>query len=148
MKHRTTVYLKSLCSEKQMKLFYVIFLGTARNRECFVLILESLSFGGKFTIISNLKTCTSLFACSWIDSIHCLYRQRKVVLSTLVNIFKCVRWLVFELLDLHPFSEGNGRFVDFCVVMYFQHAHPFLHPFVRTMNFKMYLSRQNRQSIL
>ena len=27
----------------------------------------------------------------------------------LAGIFKSVAWLVFELLDLHPFSDGNGR---------------------------------------
>ncbi|XP_031549884.1 uncharacterized protein LOC116287353 [Actinia tenebrosa] len=27
----------------------------------------------------------------------------------LQGIFKSVAWLVFELLDLHPFSDGNGR---------------------------------------
>ena len=29
--------------------------------------------------------------------------------NKLLSIFKCVAWLVFELLDLHPFSDGNGR---------------------------------------
>ena len=27
----------------------------------------------------------------------------------LLSIFKSAAWLVFELLDLHPFSDGNGR---------------------------------------
>ena len=27
----------------------------------------------------------------------------------LLSIFKSLAWLVFELLDLHPFSDGNGR---------------------------------------
>ena len=26
-----------------------------------------------------------------------------------LSIFKSAAWLVFELLDLHPFSDGNGR---------------------------------------
>ena len=29
--------------------------------------------------------------------------------NELLHILKCVAWLVFELLDLHPFSDGNGR---------------------------------------
>ena len=29
--------------------------------------------------------------------------------NKLLSILKCVAWLVFELLDLHPFSDGNGR---------------------------------------
>lgn len=37
-------------------------------------------FGGKFIIIVNPKICMKLFACSWTDSIHCLYKQRKVVI--------------------------------------------------------------------
>ena len=29
--------------------------------------------------------------------------------NKLLSIFKCVAWLVFELLDLHSFFDGNGR---------------------------------------
>ena len=47
----------------------------------------------------------------------------------LLSIFKSVAWLVFELLDLHPFSDGNGRLCRLLCSysMFSQRTHLFLH---------------------
>ena len=43
--------------------------------------------------------------CVLLDRFNSLFTQSK---NNLPDIFKSVTWLVFELLDLHPFSDGNG----------------------------------------
>ena len=45
--------------------------------------------------------------CVLLDRFKSVYMQS--INSGLLSLFKCVAWLVFELLDLHPFSDGNGR---------------------------------------
>ena len=45
--------------------------------------------------------------CVLLDRFNSAYMQS--INSGLLSLFKCVAWLVFELLDLHPFSDGNGR---------------------------------------
>ena len=50
--------------------------------------------------------------CVLLDRFNSLFVQsndKNPESNKLLNIFKCVAWLVFELLDLHPFSDGNGR---------------------------------------
>lgn len=50
--------------------------------------------------------------CTLLDRYNSLFTQSMNLPSMeerLENVFKSVAWLVFELLDLHPFSDGNGR---------------------------------------
>ena len=50
--------------------------------------------------------------CVLLDRFNSLFTQSINTNSErdkLLNIFKCVAWSMFELLDLHPFSDGNGR---------------------------------------
>ena len=50
--------------------------------------------------------------CVLLDRFNSLFTQSintSPESNKLLSIFKCVAWLVFELLDLHPFSNGNGR---------------------------------------
>ena len=50
--------------------------------------------------------------CVLLDRFNSIFTQSKCKTSEiqrLLDIFKSVAWLVFELLDLHPFSDGNGR---------------------------------------
>ncbi|XP_028403024.1 uncharacterized protein LOC114525795 isoform X2 [Dendronephthya gigantea] len=39
---------------------------------------------------------------------HCVKEEKNLELRVR-NMFKTCGWLLFELLDLHPFSDGNGR---------------------------------------
>ncbi|XP_028402969.1 uncharacterized protein LOC114525749 [Dendronephthya gigantea] len=39
---------------------------------------------------------------------HCVKEEKNSELRV-SNMFKTCSWLLFELLDLHPFSDGNGR---------------------------------------
>ncbi|CAB3977515.1 Hypothetical predicted protein [Paramuricea clavata] len=36
-------------------------------------------------------------------------KKEKIPTKSVYNMFKICGWLLFELLDLHPFSDGNGR---------------------------------------
>lgn len=50
--------------------------------------------------------------CLLLDRFNSLFTDsinRTDEVEKLQGIFKSVAWLVFELLDLHPFSDGNGR---------------------------------------
>ena len=50
--------------------------------------------------------------CILLDRFNSLFTQSidtSPESNKLLSIFKCVAWLVFELLDLHPFSDRNGR---------------------------------------
>jgi fido (protein-threonine AMPylation protein) len=50
--------------------------------------------------------------CLLMDRYNSLFTQsmnKTDEVEKLQGIFKSVAWLVFELLDLHPFSDGNGR---------------------------------------
>ena len=50
--------------------------------------------------------------CVLLDRFNSLFTQSintSPESNKLLSIFKCVAWLVFELLDLHPFSDGNGQ---------------------------------------
>ena len=56
--------------------------------------------------------CKRQFAC-FLDRFNSVFMQSRNTnpeSNKLLSIFKCVAWLVFELLDLHPFSDGNGQF--------------------------------------
>lgn len=50
--------------------------------------------------------------CTLLDRFNSLLTHSLNLPSTeeqIENVFKSVAWLAFELLDLHPFSDGNGR---------------------------------------
>lgn len=50
--------------------------------------------------------------CTHLDRFNSLFTQSMSLSSMedkVASVFKSVAWLVCELLDLHPFSDGNGR---------------------------------------
>ena len=53
----------------------------------------------------------------------CTHSINETIENDRLLIFKSVAMLVFELLDLHPFSDGNGRCVGYYLVMFSRRAH-------------------------
>ena len=50
--------------------------------------------------------------CILLDRFNSVFMQSintNLESNKLLSIFKCIAWLVFELLDLQPFSDGNRR---------------------------------------
>ena len=53
----------------------------------------------------------------------------------LLSIFKSIAWLVFELLDLHPFSDGNGRLCRLLCSYVLSTYTPFPSPIYNSSNY-------------
>ena len=84
--------------------------------------------------------------CVLLDRFNSVYMQS--ISSGLLSLFKCVAWLVFELLA--HFLTETGDCAAYCPAMYFPRVRPFLHPFtiyIPTTSSKKLLLPEERQDI-
>ena len=102
---KTRGCLRNRCSEKQIGSFYGIFPGTNTTRKQDRTATIPLYH---YQQPDDMQEAV----CVLLDRFNSVYMQSRNTnpeSNKLSSIFKCVAWLVFELLDLHPFSDGNGR---------------------------------------